>query len=180
MKILLYILAGFVALVVILTFVAPKELRLEREIVINQPKRIVFTELKLLKNHEQWDAWSKKDPQMKKEFKGKDGTVGFIFSWESENPEVGTAEQEITNIIDGERLETRIRFKKPFEANFDSYLTTVSVDENRTRVLIGMSDQMSFPMTVISFITNICFDQQQKVIRNMDDSLNNLKSRLER
>ncbi|EQA60912.1 SRPBCC family protein [Leptospira alexanderi] len=180
MRILSYILAGFVALIVILTFVAPKELRLEREIVINRPKGIVFAELKLLKNHEQWNAWSKKDPQMKKEFKGTDGAVGFISSWESENPEVGTAEQEITNIIDGERLETRIRFKKPFEANFDSYLTTVSVNENQTRVLIGMSDQMSFPMTVISFIVNVCFDQQQKIIKNMDDSLNNLKNQLEK
>ncbi|EMY78680.1 hypothetical protein LEP1GSC060_0569 [Leptospira weilii serovar Ranarum str. ICFT] len=180
MKILSYILGGIVAWIGILAIFVPKEFRLEREVVINQPRKIVFAELKFLKNHEQWNAWSKKDPQMKKEFKGTDGNVGFISSWESENPEVGTAEQEITNVVDGERLETQIRFKKPFEASFDSYLTTQAVNEKQTKVLIGMSDKMSFPMTVISFIVNVCFDQQRKIIRNMDDSLNNLKLRLEK
>ncbi len=180
MKILSYILGGFVALIIILAIISPKEFKLEREVIINQPKNVDFTELRILKNHEQWNAWSKKDPQMKKQFKGTDGKVGFISSWESEHPEVGTAEQEITNIVDGERLDTQIRFQKPFEGSFNSYITTQSVNEKQTKVLIGMSDKMSFPMTVISFIVNDCFDQQQKIIQNLDDSLNNLKDLLEK
>ncbi|XDD49634.1 SRPBCC family protein [Leptospira sp. WS92.C1] len=180
MKIFLYILGGLVAIVAALGIFAPRDFLLERNIVINRAKDQVFNELKFLKKHEQWNAWSQKDPKMKKEFKGTDGTVGFISSWESENEEVGTAEQEIKSIVEGEKLDTQIRFKKPFEGSFSSYLTTTSVGENQTKVIIGMSDRMSFPINVISFIVNVCFDQQQKIIQNMDDSLKNLKSLLEK
>lgn len=95
----------------VLTAIAPKEFKLESEIKVNKPKAEVFGYLKFLKNHEQWNAWSKKDPAMKKEFKGTDGMVGFISSWESNHEEVGTAEQEILNIVEGLRLDTEIRFK---------------------------------------------------------------------
>ncbi|AOP33094.1 hypothetical protein A0128_03995 [Leptospira tipperaryensis] len=180
MKILLYIIGGLVALIAVLALIAPKDFQLEREIVINKPKKQVFDQIRFLKNHEQWNAWSKKDPKMKKEFKGIDGTVGFMSSWESEHPEVGTAEQEIKSILEGERLETQIRFKKPFEASFISYATTQAIGENQTKVSLGMSDRMSFPVTVISFIVNVCFNQQKKIIDNMDESLSNLKTILEK
>lgn len=180
MKIILYIVGGLVALIVALAWIAPKDFQLEREIVIHKSKRQVFDHIRYLKNHEQWNAWSKKDPNMKKEFKGVDGTVGFTSAWESNHPEVGTAEQEIKRIIDGERFETQIRFKKPFEASFTSYATTKTVGENQTKVSLGMYDRMSFPMTVISFIVNVCFDQQKKIIGNMDESLKNLKTILEK
>ncbi|MBM9499189.1 SRPBCC family protein [Leptospira sp. 201903071] len=180
MKILLYIAGGLVALVVVLALIAPKDFQIEREIVINKPNKQVFDQIKFLKNHEQWNAWSKKDPKMKKEFKGIDGTVGFTSSWESENPEVGTAEEEIVKIVDGEKLETQLRFKKPFEASFTSYITTKAVGENQTKVSLGMFDRMSFPMTVISFILNVCLDQQKEIIDNMDESLKNLKTNLEK
>ncbi len=180
MKIFLGVVAGFFLVLAILTAIAPKEFKLESEIIINKPKAEVFGHLKFLKNHEQWNAWSKKDPAMKKEFKGTDGTVGFISAWESANQEVGTAEQEITKIVEGERLDTIIRFKKPFEGAFDSYVTTKSVNEDQTKVLLGMHDTMSFPMTVISFIVNVCLGNQQKIKANMDESLTNFKTLLER
>ncbi len=117
---------------------------------------------------------------MKKEFKGTDGMVGFISSWESNHEEVGTAEQEILNIVDGLRLDTEIRFKKPFEGKFKSYVTTESVNEDQTKVVLGMSDTMQFPMTVISFIVNVCLGSQKKIQSNMDESLSNMKSLLEK
>ncbi len=41
------------------------------------------------------------DPLMKKQFKGTDGTVGFLYAWDSQNNEVGKGEQEIERIKDG-------------------------------------------------------------------------------
>ncbi|MBP9886344.1 MAG: SRPBCC family protein [Leptospiraceae bacterium] len=180
MKIFLGIIVGFFLVLTVLTAIAPKEFKLEREITINKPKAEVFGQLKFLKNHEQWNAWSKKDPAMKKEFKGTDGMVGFISSWESNHEEVGTAEQEILNIVDGLRLDTEIRFKKPFEGKFKSYVTTESVNEDQTKVVLGMSDTMQFPMTVISFIVNVCLGNQKKIEQNMDESLSNFKMLLEK
>lgn len=180
MKIISIIFGIILAVFAILTVLAPKEFIVERTITVNKPIAEVFESLKYLKNHEEWNAWSKKDPTTKKEFTGTDGTVGFKSSWASENEELGTAEQEITNITEGKRMDTVIHFKKPFEANFDTYVVTDSMSENETTVLLGMHDSMSFPMTVISFIINDCLGNRKKIEGNMDESLNNLKSVLEK
>ncbi len=45
------------------------------------------------------------DPAMKKEFRGIDGNVGFVYGWDSENKRAGNGEQEITNITEGERMD---------------------------------------------------------------------------
>ena len=38
------------------------------------------------------------DPDLEKTYKGTDGTVGFVSSWDRNNEEVGTGELEIINI----------------------------------------------------------------------------------
>lgn len=180
MRIFFIIAEVIILLFGIIAISAPKEFKIEREITINKPKGQVFDHLRFLRNHDKWNAWSKKDPKMKKEFKGTDGTIGFTSSWVSESDEVGTAEQEIKSIAEGQRLDTQIRFKKPFEGAFSSYVTTESVGTTQTKVVIGMYDAIPFPMTVISFIVNDCLGNKKKIAKNMDESLGNLKSLLER
>jgi hypothetical protein len=180
MKIFLIIVATIILIIAVLGIAAPKEFKLERSIVINKPVAEVFSHLNLLKNHDQWNAWTKKDPNIKKEFKGTDGTVGFTSFWVSEDPEIGTGEQEIKNIVENQKLETEIRLKKPFEASFSSYMTTEPEAASQTKVVMGMYSKIPFPMNVISFIFNVCAGQQQKIIKNMDASLGDLKSLLEK
>src|SRR5678815_5858519 len=80
--------------IAILGFVAPTDLNVEREVVINRPKDDVFNDLRLMKSHDSWSPWMRKDPNIVKQYTGADGTVGFVQSW-SGNNEVGVGEQEI-------------------------------------------------------------------------------------
>ena len=50
-------------------------------------------------------------PDRKRDFKGIDGTVGYIYSW-SGDKNAGVGEKEIKNIIEGKRIEMEIRFVK--------------------------------------------------------------------
>ena len=50
------------------------------------------------------------EPDMKKTYQGTDGTVGFISTWESKKENVGAGEQEIVNMIDGERIDMKTSF----------------------------------------------------------------------
>ena len=52
---------------------------------------------------------------MKIETHGTDGTPGFVSAWNSTSNEVGEGEQEIKKITEGERVDTELRFKRPFE-----------------------------------------------------------------
>jgi hypothetical protein len=56
----------------------------------------VFNYIKFVKNQEHYSKWVMTDPNMQKTLTGTDGTVGFIYGWNSEDKGVGQGEQQIT------------------------------------------------------------------------------------
>ncbi len=175
MRKLIMISSLFAAVLIILGFVAPTEFSIERSVLINKPKDQVFNSLKFLKNHDQWSPWSKRDPNMKKEHKGTDGTVGFISAWDGNN-DVGVGEQEIKNIVEGERIETEVRFKKPIKDTNTASLVTESVDAGQTKVTWSMQGKMPFPRNVICLLLNM----QEVLKKDFDEGLASLKFSLEK
>jgi hypothetical protein len=103
----------------------------------------------MLKNQNDWGPWAKKDPNMKVEYRGTDGTPGFVSAWKSDNSDLGEGEQEIKKIADGERVDTELRFKKPFEATNNSYMLTEAAGENQTKVKWGFSGSVPKPFNVM-------------------------------
>ncbi|MFW2377587.1 MAG: SRPBCC family protein, partial [Cellulophaga baltica] len=99
---------------------APKTYDVSRSIHVEAAKQEVFDYLKYLKNQDAWSPWAKKDPKMLKTFRGADGEVGAVSYWNG-NKDVGEGEQEITKLIDGERIEGELRFLKPFKSTSDCY-----------------------------------------------------------
>jgi hypothetical protein len=164
---------GAIAAVVLMT---PTGFKVEREVTINKPKSEVFAYAKMLKNQNDWGPWFKKDPTMKQELVGTDGTVGFISKWDSSNPDVGTGEQEIKKIVEGERIDTELRFLKPFESKADAYLTTESVSDTQTKVKWGFTGEMPRPMNLLLVV----MDMDAAVGKDFAEGLNTLKTILEK
>jgi uncharacterized membrane protein len=118
MNILIIILVAvvtFIAFLLIMTLFIKKEHALEREIIIDKPRQQVFNYIKYLKNQDNFSKWVRTDPNMKKEFRGTDGTVGFVYGWDSKNKNAGKGEQEIMNITEGERVDVEVRFERPLQ-----------------------------------------------------------------
>jgi hypothetical protein len=178
-KKILLALGGLIALLVlaigILVFVSPTDFRVEREIVINKPRAEVFAYAKMLKNQNEWGPWAKKDRAMKQEYKGTDGEPGFISAWDSENQEVGAGEQEIKKVSDS-RIETELRFKKPFESKSDAYMNLEDAGEGKTKVKWGFSGSMPRPMNLFMLI----MDMDKEVGKDFQEGLGSLKSVLEK
>jgi uncharacterized protein YndB with AHSA1/START domain len=166
----------FIAIPLIISIFSKKEYAVEREVVINKPKQEVFDYVKFLKNQDNYSIWATMDPGMKKEYKGIDGTVGFISAWDSENKEVGKGEQEIMKISDGERLDFQLRFKVPFEATDDAYMTTEAVADNQTRVKWGFTGKMDYPMNFMLLF----MDMEKMIGKDLETGLSNLKNILEK
>ena len=164
-----------VAAVVILAFTVKTDFKVEREITINRPKAEVFDYVKHLKNQNYWGAWYKKDPAMKQEFKGEDGAPGFVSSWESENPDVGSGEQEIKKVVEGERLDTELRFKKPFTATSGAFLITEAAGNDQTKVKWGFDMTMPRPFNVMCLVVDI----DKEAGKDFEEGLSNLKRILE-
>jgi hypothetical protein len=113
---------------------------------------------------------------MKQEFKGIDGTVGFVSAWDSDNKQVGKGEQEIIKITDGEKIDYEIRFLKPFEGKANAYLTVDSVSKNETTVRWGFQSKMKYPMNIMLLMTNM----EKMVGNDLGTGLANLKTVLEK
>jgi hypothetical protein len=179
MKTLKKILIGIVAFVALLLIVAlfvKKEYALEREIVINKPKQEVFDYIKLVKNSENFSVWVMADPAMRKEFKGTDGTVGFVYAWDSQDKNVGKGEQEIIALTDSGKIDYQIRFIKPFEGLASAYMATESVSDGQTKVKWGFASAMPYPMNLMCLFMNM----EDILGKDLQKGLENLKVLLEK
>lgn len=174
MSILIIIVALLVLLLLIPLF-SKKGYSIQREIVINRPKQQVFNYIKFLKNQDNFSKWVMTDPNMKKDFKGTDGTVGFVYAWDG-NKKAGKGEQEIMRIAEGDRLDIEVRFIKPFEGIAQTPFSTVAVAENQTKVIWGMSSAMKYPMNIVLLF----MDMEKMLGKDLEISLSNLKNILER
>jgi len=176
MKIIKKILIGlgvFIALILIVALFVKKDFSAEREIMIQQPKDMVFDYVRYLKHQEEYSKWFKMDPNIRTTYVGVDGTVGFISHWESD--EVGWGEQEIKKITEGERIDYEIRFLKPFKSVSPIYMTTEAIDENQTKVRWGISGKTIYPLNIM----NLFMDMEAMIGEDFQIGLNNLKNILE-
>ena len=166
------VLAAFLA---VASFVLPTQLKVEREVTINRPKEDVFSYVKYQKNQNDWGPWYRKEPAMKQEFRGTDGTPGFVSYWKGEKDETGEGEQEIKKITENERIETELRFKEPFESKADAYLTTEAASENTTKVKWGFVGDMPRPFNLMCLVV----DMDKELGKDFEEGLSSLKSILE-
>ncbi|MGX7667167.1 SRPBCC family protein [Flavobacterium pedocola] len=173
-RLVLFIVALF-AIVMIAGLFVGKEYAVEREVIINKPEAEVFGFIRNLKNQDHFSVWSKKDPNMKKEYKGNDGQVGFVSAWESTNKEVGKGEQEIVKIVENERIDVKLRFKEPFEAEDDAYFITESMGPNQTKVKWGFKGAMPYPMNLMLLV----MDMEKELGGALQTGLDDLKKHME-
>ena len=178
MRIVKKILIGIVillALVLITALFIKKDYAAERAVVINKPKQEVFNYIKYLKNQDNYSAWAKMDPAMKKEFRGADGTEGFVSAWEG-NSDVGKGEQKIVKITDGQRIDFELHFIEPFEATSPAYMITEEVAPGKTKVKWGMSGEMNYPLNIMRIFMNM----SEVIGKDFQTGLDNLKGILEK
>ena len=170
---ILLIIACIIALALVIALFAKKDYTTHREIIINTPRQKAFDYVKQIKNQDNFNKWVMADPGMKREFRGTDGTVGFIYAWNG-NKDAGEGEQEVKAIAEGKNIETEIRFIRPFAGIAHAKMITESLSENETKVIWNTSSKMKYPL-------NIMLPMIVKMLeKDMDISLNNLKVILEK
>jgi hypothetical protein len=149
-------------------------MKIEKSIEINKSSKLVFEYLKMTKNQDNFSVWNMTDPNMKKEYKGSDGTIGFTYSWDSTNKNVGAGEQEIINIEEGKIIEYGIRFLRPMQNRGTSKFEIISKGEKISSVIWTFDSPSKFPMSLFSPIFKIMLG------KDLEKGLLNLKRILEK
>jgi polyketide cyclase/dehydrase/lipid transport protein len=170
---ILLVLAGIIALLLIIGLFMRKDHYVKREIIINAPRQKVFDFVKLLENQDKFNKHAMAGPDRKREYKGTDGTVGFIYAWQG-NKEAGEGEKEITNIVEGKRVEMEIRFVKPMKTSATIIMDLESLGDNQTRLTWSNAGKLNYPVNLFIPI------MERVVPKAMDESLTTLKGTLEK
>lgn len=149
-------------------------MRIEKSIRINRNSGLVFEYLKMTKNQDNFSVWNMADPNMKKSHKGTDGTVGFLYSWDSTMKNVGAGEQEITAIKEGKSIECAIRFSRPMQNTGKTKFEISNLGDNESTVTWIFDSPSKFPMSLFSPIF------KKMLGKDLEKGLINLKNILEK
>lgn len=142
MRILRNLLIGvvlFLAAASGLAYLLPRNVIVEREIVVNAPAEEVFERVSSLQAFSEWSPWRDDDPDMVVTYSGPESGVGNIMEWTSDDPQVGNGRQEITEVIENESVRTALDFGDMGTAQAWWLLDDV---DGGTRVVWGLDADM--------------------------------------
>lgn len=170
------ILLSLIVLILLIAAFTEKDYSVERTVTLDAPKQVVYDYAKYLKNQNEFSVWSKIDPNMKVEYRGTDGTVGFVSAWDSPNKEAGKGEQEIIRMDEGNRIDYEIRFLEPMKSTDNAYLAFESVSDSTSKVTWGFFGKMKYPMNGMLLF----MDMDKMLGKDLEGGLQNLKTIVEK
>ena len=149
-------------------------MKIEKSVNIKKSAGLVFDYLRLTSNQDNFSVWNMADPNMKKNHQGTDGTVGFIYNWDSTLKNVGAGEQEITAIEEGKSIDYTIRFFRPMQNTGKTGFRISSLGDDTSTVQWTFDSPSRFPMSLLSPIF------KKMLGKDIEKGLNNLKDILEK
>ena len=170
----LYIIAGIVLFILILHLVAPKDFKVSRSILINMPLEKVYNSLRSLKQQQEWSVWGKRDPEIKIEISGIDGEIASMQRWKG-NKDVGEGEQELTKLIPMERIETELRFIKPWKITNTGFFD-LKQQADGVMVTWGFWGKNKFPFSILMLFMNM----DKAIGKDFEEGLSNFKVFIEK
>jgi len=174
--IVLEVIGGLLLVLFIAAAFTSDDYQVESDIAINRTVPEVFDYIRLLKNQIHYNKWVMADPNVRREFKGTDGTVGFFYAWDSDVKNVGKGEQTIKAIIENKIIDYDLRFIKPFEGKAGSYIETEAMPGGHTKVTWVFKGKRTYMMKVM----HIALQLPKMLTKDLATSLAHLKNVLEK
>jgi uncharacterized protein YndB with AHSA1/START domain len=103
-------LVALVAVVVLVGFLLPSSVHVERSTTIQAPPDAVFPYVADYRKFNDWSPWAKLDPKTEYTITGEPGTVGAKMAWKSNDPNVGSGSQTLKKVEPPSRIETELDF----------------------------------------------------------------------
>ena len=175
MYVLLYVSLAILVVFYVITLIAPKNYKVSRSIEISRPIGEVYEYLRFIKNQDYWSPWKKRDPDMKQTDTGVDGTIGFMVHWDSDHKQVGSGEQEIASLEKNKRIESTLRFLKPFKSISQGFFDLEETN-GKTKVTWGFYGTHKAPINVMMLF----FNMEKAVGKDFEEGLSDLKIELEK
>ena len=129
-------LAVLVLVVVVAALLKSPDYRVERSLVIAAPAEKLFPWFDNHRKFNEWNPWSKMDPEAKNTYSGPESGVGAVASWDGEK--VGKGSATITESKANERIVERMNWLEPMEGVSTVEFTFKPEGEGKTKVTWAM------------------------------------------
>jgi hypothetical protein len=103
-------LVTLIALVVVIGFLLPRQVHVERSIVINAPQSQLFEALNSFKRFNEFSPWAALDPNTQYTYEGPESGVGARMSWVSNDSDLGSGTNEIVESKAPDLIRTKLDF----------------------------------------------------------------------
>jgi hypothetical protein len=165
-----------VLLVAFLGYVAtrPNTFRVQRTSRINAPSEAIFPLINNLHSWSEWSPWEKKDPTMKRTYRGPDSGPGAFYAWDG-NKDIGAGSMEITDAVPTSRIALKLDFLRPFEAHNLVDFTLVPEGSATT-----VNWTIHGPCPYFAKLLHLFIDMDKMIGKDFEAGLANLKSLAEK
>ncbi len=167
-------LGTLIAIVILLGFVLPDKVHLERETTINASQEEIFALVADFNQWNSWSPWAKLDPDAEYSLSG--SGVGQRMEWKSEHPDVGHGAQEITALDAPNSVSTFLDFGDMGRANATFKLSPAG--DGATKVVWGFDTNMrdGVPVYMQPMSTYFRFFMEGMLGPQYEEGLANLKA----
>jgi effector-binding domain-containing protein len=163
-----------IAAFIVIGYLLPRQVHVERSITIERPAGMVFNMLNSYRDYQKWSPWAGRDPEAMFITSGPESGVGARLSWSGDPRLVGTGWQEIVASKPYERIDIRLDFDVQGVADTGFLLTP---DGNGTRVTwffdSDVTEGVGFPDSFMARYFGLLFDRW--VGGDFERGLTNLK-----
>lgn len=161
-----------VAILLIVGLFAPKDITIERSVVVNAPQNAASDYMFRFSNFKSWSPWQDLDSNMTSSIEGNDGQVGCKYSWSGK--EVGVGNMVVTNRT-AEEMDVDLNFVKPFEKHSKSLWKVVDAGNHQSKISWSFSSHYGFPWNGLMMIMGM----KKMMGKDFDKGLNKLKTVIE-
>jgi effector-binding domain-containing protein len=134
-----------IALIVIISFLLPNNVTVERSVIVNAPIEIVYRQVNDFHNWEKWSPWMEKDPDMEIEYFGSEKGKGSKYCWVGDPESVGKGCLSIVDEEENTSIKTLLEFEGTSPGNGNWTFEKIS---DGVKVTWAMESDMSEPIIV--------------------------------
>lgn len=148
LKIVGFVILGLIILIVAVGLIAPKKYEVERSVLIDAPRDIIYMHVQYWSSWQAWSPWAEMDSSMVVTIEGEDGLKDAKYIWKGDPKLTGEGEMINTGMVQNESFDFHLHFIKPWESHSDGYFR-LSEEDGKTRVAWGMYGGMPFPWNIM-------------------------------
>ena len=141
--IFVYIFAGLIITLLIISALMPKTFNVEKTMVISRPVRQVMDRVGDLNYYSQWNPWQQSDPTATNTITGSPKTPGHKYAWVGKKVGVGSL---TLNNLDDKHIHFDLEFLKPWKSKAKDNWLFESWGDEETKVTWQNSGQLPWPM----------------------------------